>query len=111
MPHTGIANLQFYLLETDKAQPSPSCSRNNLFAASSAVLLVTSGLSSLISWLRVQIRDYVIGCTKMGQRALFRVGSAVDAPHFSRGCERQHAYRLGSTNLVSNIGVNSALQG
>lgn len=66
MPHTGIANLQFYLLETDKAQPSPSCSRNNLFDASSAVLLVSSGLSSLTSRLWTQARGLTIGSIDLG---------------------------------------------
>ena len=66
MPHTGIANLQFYLLETDKAQSSPSCSRNTLFDASSAVLLVSSGLSSLTSRLWTQDRGLTIGSIDLG---------------------------------------------
>jgi len=66
MSHTGIANLQFYLLETDKAQPSPSCSRNNLFDVSSAVLLVTSGLSSLTSRIWAQNRVLTIGSIDHG---------------------------------------------
>ena len=66
MLHTGIANLQFYLLETDKAQSSPSCSRNNLFDASSAVLLVSSGLSSLTSGLWTQDRGLTIGSIDVG---------------------------------------------
>ena len=66
MPHTGIANLQFYLLETYKAQPSPSCSRNNLFDASSAVLLVTSVLSSLSSRIGTQDRGLTIGSIDLG---------------------------------------------
>ena len=66
MSRTEIAKLQFYLLETDKAQPPPSCSRNNFFDASSAVLLITSGLSSLVSRLWAQDRGLTIGSIDHG---------------------------------------------
>jgi hypothetical protein len=49
IPRTGIAILEFYPREIGRAQPYFSCSRNTLFAVSSAVLLVRSGHSSLLS--------------------------------------------------------------
>ena len=91
MPHTGIASLQFYLLEIDKVQPSPSCSRNNLFDASSAVLLVTSGLSSLISRIWTQDRGLTIGSIDLGVQSDICARLPRLGPIFSRICDAQHA--------------------
>ena len=91
MPHTGIAILQFYLLETYKAQPSPSCSRNNLFDASSAVLLVTSVLSSLISRIGTQDRGLTIGPIDLGVQSDISARLPRQGPIFSRICDAKHA--------------------
>ena len=82
MPHTGIANLEFYRLETDKAQPSLSCSRNSLFAAPSVVLLVSSGLSSLISRIWARDRGLTIGSIDLGVLVMFRLGYLAFSPFF-----------------------------
>ena len=111
MPHTGIANLEFYRLETDKAQPSLSCSRNNLFAASSVVLLVSSGLSSLISRIWARDRGLTTGSIDLGVRSHVSARLPCLQPIFSGICDAQHAWGPSRTILVSNIGVNSALQG
>ena len=109
MPHTGIANLQLYLLETDKAQPSPSCSRNNLFAASSTVLLVSSGLSSLISRIWAQDTGLTIGAIEHWVQRDVLARSPRLEPIFSRICDAKHAERSSRAILVSNIGVNFTL--
>ena len=91
MPHTGIANLHFYLLETDKAQPSPSCSRNNLFAASSVVLLVNSGLSSLSSKILARDRGLTIGSIDIGVQSHISAQLPRLEPIFFGISDTQHA--------------------